>query len=107
MKAIVYDRYGPPDVLRLEDVERPTPGGDQALIKVVAASVNPFEWHFMRGTPYVARMMMGLRRPRDRRLGVDVSGVVEAVGGNVTQFKPSAASCCASGVADLEPAAIL
>jgi NADPH:quinone reductase-like Zn-dependent oxidoreductase len=89
MKAIVYCDYGPPDVLRVEDVAKPSPNDDQVLIKVRAASVNPYEWHFMRGTPYIGRLMgMGLRKPKDTRLGVDVAGEVEAVGRNVTQFKP-------------------
>jgi NADPH:quinone reductase-like Zn-dependent oxidoreductase len=89
MKAIVYCDYGPPDVLKLEDIARPAPNDDQVLIKVRAASVNPFEWHFMRGTPYVGRLMgMGLRKPKVTRLGADVAGQVEAVGRNVTRFKP-------------------
>jgi NADPH:quinone reductase-like Zn-dependent oxidoreductase len=89
MKAIVYCDYGPPDVLKLEDVAKPAPKDDEVLIRVRAASVNPFEWHFMRGTPYIGRLMgMGLRKPKDTRLGKDVAGQVEAVGRNVTQFKP-------------------
>ncbi len=89
MKAIVYCDYGSPDVLKVEDVARPVPNDDQVLVKVRAASINPLEWHFMRGTPYVGRLMgMGLRKPKDTRLGVDVAGRVEAVGRNVTQFKP-------------------
>src|SRR5438046_6698155 len=87
MKAIVYHRYGSPDVLELEDVEKPTPADDQVMIKVCAASVNPFDWHFMRAEPYIGRIMTGLRKPKDTRLGVDVAGQVEAVGRNVTQFK--------------------
>ena len=89
MKAIVYCDYGPPEVLKLETIAKPAPDDDQILIKVRAASVNPFEWHFMRGTPYVGRAMgMGLRKPKVTRLGVDMAGQVEAVGRNVTQFKP-------------------
>src|SRR6266513_4847116 len=88
MKAILYHRYGSPDVLELEEVEKPTPADDQVLIKICAASVNPFDWHFMRAEPYVGRIMIGLRKPKDTRLGVDVAGQVEAVGRNVTQFKP-------------------
>jgi NADPH:quinone reductase-like Zn-dependent oxidoreductase len=108
MKAIVYHNYGSPDVLRYEDVEKPTPGVDDVLIKVRAASVNPLDWHFMRGTPYFVRGMAGLRKPKMGRLGVDVAGQVEAVGGNVSLFAPGDAvygSCrgafaeyaCASG----------
>jgi NADPH:quinone reductase-like Zn-dependent oxidoreductase len=89
MKAIVYYNYGPPDVLKYEEIEKPTAGDDQVLVKVRAASVNPLDWHFMRGTPYFVRIMTGLRRPKVTRLGVDVAGQVEAVGRNVTQFKPS------------------
>ena len=88
MKAIVYHDYGASDVLRYEDIEKPAAGDDQVLINVRAASVNPLDWHFMRGTPYVLRMMGGLRKPKDIRLGRDVAGQVEAVGRNVTQFKP-------------------
>ena len=88
MKAIVYYNYGSPDVLKCEEIEKPTAGDNEVLIKVRAASVNPFDWHFMRGTPYIVRLMAGLRKPKDKRLGVDVAGQVEAVGRNVTQFKP-------------------
>src|ERR1700751_3514170 len=88
MKAIVYCDYGVAN-LKLEDVEKPVPNDDQVLIKVRAASVNPYDWHFVEGTPYVMRAMgVGLRKPKDTRLGVDFAGVVEAVGKNVTHFKP-------------------
>ena len=88
MKAAVYSRYGPPDVVQIKEVEKPVPTDNEVLIKVRAASVNPLDWHFMRGTPYFVRIMTGLRKPKDKRLGVDVAGQVEAVGRNVTQFKP-------------------
>ena len=88
MKAIVYRNYGSPDVLKCEEIEKPTPADNEVLIKVRAASVNPYDWHFMRGTPYFVRIMAGLRKPKVTRLGVDVAGQVEAVGRNVTQFKP-------------------
>jgi NADPH:quinone reductase-like Zn-dependent oxidoreductase len=88
MKAAVYTRYGPPDVVQITDVEKPVPKDDKVLIKVRAASVNPYDWHFMRGTPYFVRIGAGLRKPKITRLGVDVAGQVEAVGRNVTQFKP-------------------
>lgn len=88
MKAIVYCDYGPPDVVKLENIEKPTPGDDQVLVRVRAASVNPLDWHYMRGTPYVMRIGTGLRKPKITRLGVDFAGTVEAVGRNVTQFKP-------------------
>src|SRR6266699_2734216 len=86
MKAIVYHNYGPPDVLKCEEIEKPTAGDDEVLIKVRAAAVNPLDLLF-RGTSYMVRMITGLRKPKDTRLGVDVAGQVEAVGRNVTQFK--------------------
>jgi len=88
MKAIVYCDYGTADVLRLEDVETPVPGDDELLVRVHAAGVNPLDWHYMRGTPYVMRLGSGLRKPKDTRVGVDYAGTVEAVGRNVTRFKP-------------------
>ena len=88
MKAIRYYRYGPPDVLQLADVEMPAVGDDEMLVRVRAASVNPLDWHFMRGAPYLVRMLAGLPRPRDGRLGADMAGSVEAVGKNVTGFRP-------------------
>lgn len=88
MKAIVYCDYGLAN-LKLEDVEKPVPNDDQILVKVRAASVNPYDWHFIEGTPKIMRLMgVGLRKPKDTRLGVDFAGTVEAVGKNVTQFKP-------------------
>ena len=88
MKAIVYYNYGSPDVLKCEEIEKPAAGDNEVSIKVRAASVNPLDWHFMRGAPYVVRIMTGLLKPKVTRLGVDVAGQVEAVGRNVTQFKP-------------------
>src|SRR5881227_4062999 len=88
MKAIVYCDYGLPN-LKLEEVEKPVPNDDQILVRVRAASVNPYDWHFIEGTPKIMRAMgVGLRKPKDTRLGVDFAGTVEAVGKNVTQFKP-------------------
>jgi NADPH:quinone reductase-like Zn-dependent oxidoreductase len=88
MKAIVRCDYGLAN-LKLEDVEKPVPENDQILVKVHAVSVNPYDWHFVEGTPYVMRAMgVGLRKPKEIRLGVDFAGTVEAVGKNVTQFKP-------------------
>src|SRR5256885_1596078 len=88
MKAIVYCDYGLPN-LKLQEIEKPTPADDQLLVRVRAASINPYDWHFVEGTPYIMRMMgVGLRKPKDTRLGVDFAGTVEAVGKNVTQFKP-------------------
>ena len=88
MKAIVYRCYGSPDVLEFEDAKKPTPADDEVLVKVVAASVNPLDWHFMRGTPYFLRLMSGLSAPNETSLGVDFAGTVEAVGSNVKRFKP-------------------
>src|SRR5436190_219440 len=87
MKAAVYDRYGPPDVVQIADVDKPVPADNEVLIKVRAASLNPVDGHLMRG-PLPLRLMTGLGKPRSGRLGVDVAGQVEAVGRNVTQFKP-------------------
>ena len=88
MKAVVYCDYGTADVLKLMDIAKPVPNENQLLIRVRAASVNPYDWHFMRGTPYIMRLGIGLRKPASTRLGVDFAGTVEAVGKNVTQFKP-------------------
>jgi len=89
MKAISYDRYGSPDVLKCEETAEPVPADDEVLIKIRAAAVNPYDWHFMRGEPYAVRIAAGgLRRPKDRRLGADVAGEIEAVGRNITRFKP-------------------
>jgi NADPH:quinone reductase-like Zn-dependent oxidoreductase len=90
MKAIRYYRYGPPDVLELRDVGMPAVGDAEVLVRVRAASVNPLDWHFMRGAPYLVRMMAGLSRPKPSatRLGADMAGSVEAVGKNVTGFRP-------------------
>jgi len=89
MKAAVYTRYGPPDVVvQIAEVDKPVPGDNEVLIKVRAASVNPIDGGLMKGRPYIARLMTGLRTPRVTRLGVDVSGEVEAIGSNVARFKP-------------------
>jgi len=87
MKAIVYTKYGSPDVLHLEEVEKPGPKDNEVLIKVQAASVNPADWHTMRATPFLARLVNGFFKPKNPRLGADVAGRVEAVGRNVTQFQ--------------------
>jgi NADPH:quinone reductase-like Zn-dependent oxidoreductase len=88
MKAIVYCDYGVAN-LKLAEIAKPTPTDDQVLVKVHAASVNPLDWHFIEGTPKIMRAMgVGLRKPKDTRLGVDFAGTVEAAGKNVTQFKP-------------------
>ena len=88
MKAIVHCDYGVAN-LKLEEIEKPTPADDQILVRVRAASVNPYDWHFVEGTPKIIRLMgIGVRKPKEIRLGVDFAGTVETVGKNVTQFKP-------------------
>ncbi|MCI0808177.1 MAG: NAD(P)-dependent alcohol dehydrogenase [Chloroflexi bacterium] len=87
MKAIVYRKYGSPDVLKLEEVDKPTPADDEVLVKVHAASINDWDWGLLRGKPLINRIS-GLLRPRHKILGTDVAGRVEAVGKNVTRFQP-------------------
>src|ERR1700704_6524955 len=89
MKAIVYHEFGSPDVLRLEEIDKPVPNDKQVLIKVRAVSVNLLDWHYMEGTPYLGRLVeFGFLKPKVTRLGVDYAGTVEAVGKDVTDFKP-------------------
>jgi NADPH:quinone reductase-like Zn-dependent oxidoreductase len=88
MKAITYHRYGPPDVLQLEEADTPAVGDSDVLVRVRAAAANPRDWHLLRGLPYLVRPQFGLRRPRRGGLGGDVAGWVEAVGGDVTRFRP-------------------
>lgn len=87
MKAIVYTQYGSPDVLQLKDVEKPTPGANEVLVKVHAASANPADWRTMRAEPFLARLANGFFKPKNPRLGADVAGRIVAVGSSVTQFK--------------------
>lgn len=88
MRAIVQDRYGPPEVLRLAETGRPAPGDGEVLVRVRAASLNARDWHVMRGDPYLARLSFGLRRPRTRIRGTDFAGLVEAVGRGVEGLRP-------------------
>ena len=89
MKAVVYPEYGSPDVLQIEEVEKPTPSENQVLVKVHAASINAADYRMMRANPFLVRLMTGgLLKPKDTRLGSDVAGRVEAVGENVKQFRP-------------------
>jgi NADPH:quinone reductase-like Zn-dependent oxidoreductase len=89
MKAIVYTKYGPPDVLHLEEVEKPALNEDQVLVKVHAASINAGDWHFLTANPFPMRLMgIGLFKPKNTILGADIAGCVEAVGRNVKQFQP-------------------
>lgn len=87
MKAIVYTKYGSPDVLQLKEVEKPAPKEREVLVKIHAASANPADWHTMRATPFLARLVNGFFKPRNPRLGADFSGHIEAVGRNVTRFQ--------------------
>ncbi len=87
MKAVVYSEYGSPDVLRIEEVAKPTPKENEVLVKVEAMSANPADWHLMRGEPFLARLEFGLFKPQKPILGADIAGVVEAVGRNVTALK--------------------
>jgi NADPH:quinone reductase-like Zn-dependent oxidoreductase len=88
MKAAIQDRYGPPDVVRVVDVDRPVPTADQVLVRVRAASVNRADLDGLGPRPGFIRPVIGLRAPRNTRIGIDVAGVVESVGGNVTRFRP-------------------
>lgn len=88
MKAIVYEEYGPPDVLELKEVEKPTPKDDEVLVKVHAAAANAADRHLLRGDPFLFRLMFGLLKPKTKILGADIAGRVEAVGRNVKQFQP-------------------
>lgn len=88
MKAMAYHEYGSPDVLRMEEADKPVPGENQVLVKVRAAAVNPLDWHYMLGKPYLMRLQSGFFEPKSPQMGVDMAGVVEAVGPGVTRFKP-------------------
>ena len=88
MRAVIRTSFGSPDVLEIQEIEKPVPADDELLVRVHAASVNPADWYGMTGTPYVGRVGMGLRKPKSERLGVDFAGTVEAVGKDVTQFRP-------------------
>lgn len=88
MNAIICTKYGSPDVLKFEEVQKPVPGDDEVLIKVHAAAANAGDWHLMRADPFMIRLMFGLQKPKHEILGTDVAGCVEAIGKNVTQFQP-------------------
>ena len=88
MRAVLRDRFGPPDMLEIRDVETPAPADDEVLVRVRATSVNPADWYGVTGTPYVGRVEMGLLRPKSNRVGTDLAGTVEAVGRDVTRFRP-------------------
>ena len=88
MQAIVHDEYGSTDVLRLTEVERPAIEDDEMLVRIRAASLNPYDWHLRTGKPFLFRLLFGLRKPKTGGIGADLAGEVEAVGGAVTQFRP-------------------
>ena len=88
MRAVVRERYGSPDVIELREVEQPVPADDEVLVRVQASSLNRADWYSLNGRPYIARPTEGLRAPKSERLGVDFAGVVEAIGKDVTTFKP-------------------
>jgi NADPH:quinone reductase-like Zn-dependent oxidoreductase len=88
MKAFIYERYGPPESLRMAEVDQPVPDAGEALVEVLAASVNAADWHVLRGKPLFSRATLGLLRPKKQILGVDIAGQIEAVGGGVTGFQP-------------------
>ncbi|MDP5274951.1 NAD(P)-dependent alcohol dehydrogenase [Chengkuizengella axinellae] len=88
MKAIVFTKYGSTEVLKLKEVEKPSPEENEVLVKVYAASTNPLDWRFMKAKPFLARLENGIRKPKNTRLGADIAGRIEAVGSKVTQFKP-------------------
>jgi NADPH:quinone reductase-like Zn-dependent oxidoreductase len=87
MRAVVYDRYGPPEVLRVEEVERPVAKDDEVLVRVHATTVTQTDCHMRRARPFIWRFMLGLRRPKRRILGLELAGEVEAVGAAVTDFE--------------------
>ena len=88
MKAVVYTKYGPPDVLKLREVEKPAPGDDEVLVQVHATSVNDWDWGLLQGVPFVNRLMYGLLKPKKQILGSDITGRVETVGKEVKRFQP-------------------
>ena len=88
MKAITYTEYGASDVLKLKEIEKPAPKNNEVLVKVLAASANAYDWHFLKADIFLIRLAAGLFKPKNNRLGADLAGRVEAVGSAVRQFKP-------------------
>src|ERR671919_1527904 len=91
MKAFIYERYGPPESLRMTEIDQPVPDAGEALVEVLAASVNAADWHVLRGKPLFSRATLGLLRPKKQILGVDIAGQIEAVWGRVTGVQPGGA----------------
>jgi NADPH:quinone reductase-like Zn-dependent oxidoreductase len=106
MKAVMSRCYGAPDVLTLEEIAKPIPKDDEVLVRVHAAALNPLDWHYMRGKPWIMRLASGIGTPEDMRVGVDYAGTVEAVGKSVTRFKPGDAVFGAKGGALAEYVAV-
>lgn len=106
MKAIVYTKYGSPDILQLKEIEKPVPKDHEVLVNVHAASANAGDWHLLRGTPFLVRFIYGILKPKNQVLGSDVAGRVEAVGSSVTQFQvgdevfADLFGCCFGGYAE-------
>ena len=88
MKAMVYEKYGPPEVLQFKEVEKPTPNDNEVLVRVQAAALNSYDRRMMEADPFIARFANGLFKPKHTIPGADIAGIVEAVGKNVTQFQP-------------------
>ena len=88
MKAVLYTKYGPPDVLQVKEVAKPEPKDDEVMVRVHAAAANPLDWHIMRGAPFFVRLEAGFPKPKNPVLGADIAGRVEAVGSKVAQFRP-------------------
>src|SRR5437660_12070279 len=88
MKAIVYQNFGSPDILRFEEIDKPTPADNEVLIKVRAASINPLDWKLMKGGPFIMRLLLALGKPKLKRPGVGVAGAAEADGRHGTQVQP-------------------
>ncbi len=87
MKAIIYSKYGPPDVLQLKEVEKPTPKEDEVLVKVFATAVNDYDWSMVRGKPYLYRLLFGIIKPKRKIPGMELAGIIEALGTNATSFE--------------------
>ena len=88
MKAVIYRKYGSPDILQLEEIEKPVPGKGEVLVKIISSSINSWDWDLLRGKPFLVRLIGGLFKPKNKILGADIAGIVEVIGKNVKDFKP-------------------
>ena len=93
MQAIVFNKYGPPDTLQLKEVAKPIPKENEVLVKIHATAINDFDWSFVRGKPYLYRLIFGLTKPQSKIPGMELAGTIEAVGSEVTKFKVGDAVC--------------